>query len=159
MADLYAINDNLSAHYIMTTDIYFGYANFHTAAVIAPATSVYSNPFIGIPFSGTFNGNNHVISNLRISSTEVSHVGLFGYIDQNGSVINLGITNSNVGVYNNHFFAAILCGKNDGNIRNCYIADSLLSRGGGSLGGLCGENGGNIDCYKSIIFNYLHRNP
>ena len=34
--------------------------------------------FDGIPFTGSFDGNDHVISNLRIEQDRGAHVGLFG---------------------------------------------------------------------------------
>ncbi len=51
----------------------------------------------GNPFSGTFDGGNHTISNLKISGKK-SYVGLFGYTTT-GEVKNLTINNASVSGY------------------------------------------------------------
>ncbi|MCI0499683.1 MAG: PASTA domain-containing protein, partial [Planctomycetales bacterium] len=109
--DLDAINSRLSSCYIMTADIYLGYNTHYSAAIIAPDLGLGSN-YEGTPFSGFFDGNSHIISNLTMSSTDVSYSGLFGYVGPNGTVANLGIKNSNARIYNYQSFAAVLCGKN-----------------------------------------------
>lgn len=141
--DMDAINTQLSSSYIMTSDIYLGNNGYYNTAVIAPNWGTVKNMFLGTPFSGFFDGNDHVICNLYTISTESSFVGLFGYIGPQGTVADLGITNSNVKATN--MYSGILCGQNDGTIRNCSIEKSTLSGGySPSLGGICGENRGDI---------------
>ena len=79
-------------------------------------------------FTGTLNGNGHVIRNLNIN-TNSSNVGLFGTVD--GVVIsNLGIEGANVigGTSSqNGSDVAVLIGKaNDLTLEGCYITDSYV---------------------------------
>ena len=53
----------------------------YTNAVIAPDISLEID-FQGTKFTGVFDGNNHSISNLVISSTGNTHLGLFGYTEE-----------------------------------------------------------------------------
>lgn len=48
------------------------------------------------PFAATFNGNGKVIENLTIINSSTGYVGLFGYIDSDGAVMNLGIASGTV---------------------------------------------------------------
>ena len=48
-------------------------------------------------FTGTFNGNNYVISNLTINSNQ-DHKGLFGFISETSEITNLGLENANIGI-------------------------------------------------------------
>ncbi len=144
--DLDSINTALSSHYIMTADIYLSHNTNYYKAVIAPALRYYpfGSTFYDIPFSGYFEGNNHIISNLNISASEVSHIALFGYIGKDGTVANLGIKNSSSYIYNGHSLVSILCGQNDGEIKNCHIIKSVIKGNGSMFGGLCACNSGSI---------------
>jgi hypothetical protein len=94
-------------------------------------------------FNGTFDGAGYTISNLTIDG--VVYLGLFGHILSNGQVMNLSM--GNVNIFGNGYLGG-LCGRNGGNISNCFATCSIT--GGdfsSSLGGLCGANNGAIkDC-------------
>jgi filamentous hemagglutinin family protein len=83
LAQLQAINANLSGNYALGRDI------------DASASSSNSTPFTpigsvnGAAFTGKFDGLNHVISSLRVLSSDFS-VGLFGFIDQ-ATISNVGL--------------------------------------------------------------------
>jgi len=103
--------------------------------------------FHGIPtFGGTFNGNNHIISNLSMAH-EGSTYGLFRYIQTNGVVQNLKIevdlqltgTENRIGG---------IAGKNRGIIENCEVSGCL--NGKSHIGGIVAKNeatGQIIDCH------------
>lgn len=148
--DLEAINTSLSSCYTMTADIFLGYDVYYIDALIATPYGSSTYDFPGTPFSGIFDGNGHIISNLNVYSS-YTYNGLFGYIDHNGVVKNLGIKNSCID--SSAFACGSLCGGNAGNISNCYIMESTVAGfyGSSGVGGLCGINReGNIsNCYFS----------
>ncbi len=90
-------------------------------------------------FAGVLDGNNHTISNLNISGS--GHLGLMGVTRSCASVNNLGLENVNVSGGVGSYFLGGLCGQNYGDISTCY-ANSSISGGNNSycLGGLCGMN-------------------
>ena len=99
-----------------------------------------------VAYSGVFDGNGHVISNLAVLGDD--YCGLFGVQAGSGSVIkNLGL--ENVLVCNGYGcgYTGALCGSSSGTITNCYSTGKVF----GSnyvvyVGGLCGkifDGGGN----------------
>ena len=85
-------------------------------------------------FSGTFDGNNHAISNLTIYASTQNNVGLFGYVD--GEIHNLGVENVNI---TGRDCVGGLVGRNyDGSVTSCYSTGSVS--GNSSVGGLVGDN-------------------
>ena len=127
-------------------------------------------------FKGTFEGNNHTISNLYINSTN-QFQGLFG-ITENGMIKNLKIsgnvysTNVNIGVlvgwsssdiYNittlvgstvkGTSSTGVICGVNNGaTISNCINNGNVVSTGGEGGGGICGLNAN-----SGIISNCINK--
>ena len=127
-------------------------------------------------FSGTFNGNNHVIKNLYINSTgDDNGVGLFGVVDTSGVIENLGIfyaivtgssrtgalVGQNYGTIHDVFvrafvnsvsgFAGVIVGVNRGPISDSYAYGSVTDTGGGYIGGLAGFDASSItDSYADV---------
>jgi hypothetical protein len=100
-------------------------------------------------FSGTFDGNGHIISNLTYTRTaSVNYVGLFGYIYY-GTIQNVGIENASLSSAGG--YVGGLVGTNSGGtISACYVTGSVS----GNLiyyGGLVGSNAaGTITaCYST----------
>ncbi len=105
------------------------------------------------PFSGSFDGNGHIISGLYINSTNNSYVGLFGYTGAGATISNLGLTTVQIGGTKGSSanYAGGLVGYNTGSISNCYSTGTVTgaSTTAGGLenytGGLAGyNNGGSI---------------
>ena len=96
-------------------------------------------------FSGHYNGNDHVISGLHITSSSETSFGLFGYV-QNAEFSNLGITNVNINV-ENAIGAGALLGYAYLNtpIDNCYSTGVV--KGYNHTGGLAGI----LDNYNNNI--------
>ena len=128
----------------------------YITAVIAPDTST-SPGLQGTSFTGVFDGNGHVISNLTIDTEGAGndYLGLFGKIEGSGAEVkNLGIADWNIIGGNSSWYLGGLCGKNDyGTISNCYATGAVT--GGddsGYFGGLCGYNtsyGTISNCYST----------
>ena len=130
--DLQKVADDLAGDYVLTEDIDLSDLEF---------TPIGNNTE---PFTGTFDGDGHIISNLDISvedSEESSFTGLFGILE-NATVRNLALENCIVtsettgGIY-----AGIIAGK----MKNSLVEDVYVSgqidikeKSAYSLGGIVG---------------------
>jgi len=99
-------------------------------AVIAPDTDMETGEYVGIPFTGVFDGNDHTISHLTIIGDR--YLGLFGKLDSGAIISNLGLKAVDVkGI--------------DSGVGNVIIdATGFGTRSGGAVGGLVGFNNGTI---------------
>jgi general secretion pathway protein G len=111
------------------------------------------------PFTGTFDGNNYIISNLTIGDSS-SYKGLFGHTSEEAKIVDVGLQNVDItgrkytgGLvgYNNGTIKTVipqevtgneytggLVGWNNGSIKNCYTTGNV--NGGDRTGGLVGQN-------------------
>ena len=98
-------------------------------------------------FSGTFEGNDNTISNLKISNQQ--YAGLFGYIKY-GSVLELNL--ANVTISNNMSYTGAVCGYIEGKatsdksaISSCKVLSGTIKSTTSSsyLGGIAGAMGTN----------------
>jgi filamentous hemagglutinin family protein len=91
------------------------------------------------PFIGNFNGDsgsNRTISNLSITGSSNSSLGLFGYT-QGASISNLFL--SNISISSSGDYIGGLVGKADNTqISGSHTSGTVTSRGGGLVGGLVG---------------------
>ena len=109
-----------------------------------PIGSISSNPY-----SGTFNGNGHTISGLYINNSTADYQGLFGYVDQGGTVQNLSVS----GTVNSSYVGGVV-GLNSGNVENCYnigdVSGGDVSGNSSVVGGVVGYNNGSVtNCYNT----------
>jgi hypothetical protein len=132
-----------------------------TTAVIARDTNNANYDFDGNAFTGIFDGADYKILNLTIDTNGIGndYLGLFGDINTNGEVKNLGLENINItSRYASYSFGiGGLAGLNAGSIRKCHSTGNL--NGNGTVGGLIGGNDyGNIDnCYStSAVSSHTH---
>lgn len=101
------------------------------------------------PFAGTFDGDGHKISNLKITTSE-DYQGLFGFI-KNGTVKNLGVEDADISVSGYGSYVGGVAGQVTGSsssIENCYVTGSVT--GGRNVGGVAGvvESNSSIEnCY------------
>lgn len=92
-----------------------------------------------ISFSGTFDGQKHVIRNLTVDCEDGQECGLFGRVS-GGTVHSLGIENASITSHN-----SIRCGALGGeifsaNVHDVYVSGEItISNGDGQKGGLAGE--------------------
>ncbi len=98
-----------------------------------------SNQWLPIKFyDGTFDGDNHTISNLFINNNS-ERQGLFGYILENGVVKNLKLKDVEVtGTY----YIGSLAGENSGIVSNVHVDNVTITSNGYVAGGISGSNEG-----------------
>lgn len=130
---LQAMNENLSAHYLLVSDIDCSdTVNWNSGAGFLPIGDV-NNQFIG----GSFNGGGNSITSLYINSSD-SFVGLFGYVS---SVIISNVTldgGSVAGIDNVGGFAG-------------YIQNSLISNVHVEMEDVAGAN--SVGAFAGILFS------
>jgi hypothetical protein len=92
------------------------------------------------PFSGTFNGNRHIIRNLTINNSTSSYVGMFSFTDRGSEVWNLGLESAAVSGYD---YVGGMFGRNRGGLSGCYVSGTVS--GHNYTGGLAGLHYGNLN--------------
>ena len=98
------------------------------------------------PYTGTFDGAGHTISNLTIQS-DSGCAGLFGQL--NGTVKDLTLSGCTITDTNETYAKGIggLVGCNKGEIQRCTVKNSTITARYQSVGGVVGTNEGSIaDC-------------
>ena len=93
-------------------------------------------------YAGTFDGGGHIISNLKIDSSDSNYLGLFMIIAPDGVVKDL--TLSDVEISGNNYIGGI-AGNNYGTIENCSVSGSVSTVEGGYAGGIAGYNSWTIE--------------
>ena len=125
-----------------------------TTALIAPDVDPAVRRFQGVTFTGSFDGDNHTISNLVIDSggTGNDFLGLFGKTEPCAVITELGLENVRVTVGNYAEYIGMLCGRSEGNISDSYATGSVSTGSNcGLVGGLCGRNTGSLErCYAGV---------
>ncbi len=146
--------EDYNKHFILTADIDLDPnlpdRKVFDRAVIAQDTNDATFDFEGTPFTGVFDGNGHVLSNLSVQGG--GHLGLFGILDKDAIVTDLGI--ENVSIQGMGDFIGGLVGDNYGSVSNCYITGTVSGNDAISVGGLVGDNSGDVTrCYSSGAVN------
>ena len=129
---LQAINNNVSAHYILTEDIDLKGVDF------TPIGNADSGAF-----TGSFDGNGHTISNLNVFSGK--YAGLFGC---NEGVIQ-NVTLSEIYVYGTRYLGGVVAENTAvGVVSDCVVQSGVVESDGGinsiHAGGICGTNSGEL---------------
>ena len=111
------------------------------------------------PFKGNFDGNNKIISDLKINSSNLWYAGLFGYVSA-GSITNVGLLNSDINVSSYNHYVGSLIGYNEGSVSGCYSKGIINNTSNYSSfsGGLVGYSNGSVsNCYSTgaVISNYI----
>ena len=97
------------------------------------------------PFMGIFDGNGKTVSGLYFDDTARSYVGLFGYVNADGTVKNVGVVDSYL--KGNERVAGVI-GSGSGRIENCYNTGTV--RGSSYVAGVIASAGGTVrDCYNT----------
>jgi hypothetical protein len=126
-ADLLALAATPSHYaksFILTADIDLEDQTFSTA-IIAPDTNSTTSDFQGTYFTGTFDGNNHIISHFAINGASNDYLGLFGYIGFFGKVENLELLNMNINGTSDSNCIGGLAGFSRGTITDCRVAGNV----------------------------------
>lgn len=98
--DFIKIYEDLTASYVLMADIDFGGETMEPIGHFEPRSDEPEDaetPDSSLAFTGTFEGNGHILSNFTIDATDKNGVGLFGCITGEGSwVKNLKVDTVNV---------------------------------------------------------------
>jgi len=112
---------------------------------------------IGTRFKGVFDGNEHKVWNFSWDSSGEDYIGLFGWVDTEGQIKNLGLENVDVNVLDGSWIGGLV-GWNSGSISNCHVRGTVTgsrSEGSGSdyyhIGGLVGYNSSNGSISNSYV--------
>ena len=100
-------------------------------------------------FAGTFDGNGKTITGLTINQPSTDNVGLFAFIEDEGTVKNLKLDKVNVTANSN---VGAVAGENRGTIENCSVSGSVTGSSDNScVGGIAGwhREGTITDCHSS----------
>ncbi|HRZ25399.1 MAG TPA: GLUG motif-containing protein [Spirochaetota bacterium] len=138
----------LTGNYILMDDLDLGVAPYTDGTGWEPI-GVQSNPF-----SGIFNGNDHVIMNLFIDAPGVDYTGLFGCMS-GGDVYDLAL--ESVDVSGGQYTGGLAGANNHGTITNCSTAGTVA--GARYTGGLAGSNSGTLsDCFSTATVDGTDHN-
>ena len=141
-------NWSKNKHFVLTTDIDLGSREWTPIGIqYTTSGATYSDRW----FFGVFDGNGHVIKNLRIgtssSRTKIKHAGLFGITGANARIYNLGIENASI--YTQHLHGDDRRGAMVGLVADggwffgCYVRNITINDSGTCvIGGFAGQNGG-----------------
>ncbi len=127
------VRSHLGAAFQLIDDIDLGVNPWNSGSGWLPIGSA------GSAFTGAFDGNGHVVSNLFIERPSTEVIGLFGLIGTAGKITNLGIVGGAVTGMN---YVGGLAGYSEGVISNCFatcdVAGNIFFPIGGA-GGLVGR--------------------
>ena len=98
----------------------------------------------GKSFQGTFDGNGHIVTGLKISSGDAGNMGLFGPIYGSGAIVKNLIVEGNVNMPNQSTIGGIVANNNGGTVQNCGFYGEVY--GFNSVGGVVGS-GNAVNCW------------
>ena len=138
--DLQGINGNLSGYYALGSNIdATATSSWNSGAGFTPI----GNP--NTPFTGSFNGLGHTVSNLTINLPSTDFVGLFGqvgaYRNPTAVIQNVGLVGASVSGQNG---VGGLVGYNYGTVSNSFASYATGNLRGEYVGGLVGYNYGTV---------------
>ncbi len=126
-AEMNDVRDDVAANYILMENIDLsGYAAGTGWMPVEETGAVY--------FSGIFEGNGHVISNLTVNNPSLDHAGLFSATAPGSSILNLAL--ENVSVTGNENVGG-LAGKISGAVSHCRVTGQVTGKF--KVGGIIGE--------------------
>ena len=143
----------LDQHYTLMSDI--------TLSNDFESIGYNSNTSTWDGFDGSFNGQNHTISNLKLDNVQTKNVGLFSSLGANANVKDLTISNSTInGSYEN---VGVLAGTINGNvekvaIKNAQINNNLDNANIGSLAGEFGNSSLKMSYAENVNINVETQN-
>ena len=103
------------------------------------------------PFSGTFDGDGHTISNLMVS-TNGNSSGLFGYL--NGTVKNLIINGAEIG--ESKYVGTIAGFAKNGTVTDCIVFNTIVNVVGAFFGPVVGDGSPNNCYYRNVRLGDLN---
>ena len=138
--DLDNIRLNMSGKYILMNDIVFTEADYQRGGDFYNSgkgwVPIGNNTASSYNFKGTFDGNDHVIYNLRVNNPGADYQGLFGYVS-GGTIKNVILYNASIN--GNNEVGGIVGYKSNsssGSITNCDVYGAVSGKE--CVGGICG---------------------
>lgn len=139
------IRENLQAHYKLGNNIDLkNWENGEDDTGWVPIGR-YQNE----PFTGTFNGNGHTISNLTIDRPNGSYQGLFSFVDE-GHIKQLILENVDVTGSSNVGGLVGVVRNNKSTVSHVTVSGNVHGEGS-SVGGLIGQSAARIDYAHSSV--------
>ncbi len=146
--DLQGMNGDLTKNYALGADIDAKVTDTWNETMERPSVCYGFKP-IGDdanPYTGTFEGLGHTISNIYIKNRQVSSGGLFGAVGTSGKIRNVGLSG---GTITGSGSLGALVGRNFGNVINSYSTATVNGTAAmndeyNGTGGLVGYNEGTI---------------
>ena len=107
-------------------------------------------------YYGTFDGMGHKIKMLALpQDNQYVDCGLFGYVDKDGRVKNVGLEECS---FKGSSWVGSVAGRNKGKLENCYSVAAVIGYMGAETGGVVGRNYGTVEnCYS--YSGALHYGP
>jgi len=136
--DLDAVRDNLAGHHVLMNDLDSSTAGYtELASPTANGGKGWQpvGPNSGSRFKGTFDGQGYAIHDLFINCPDELYVGLFGVVGEEGVIESICVVNVTV---TGDYGVGGLVGWNWGDVTNSYSTGSVI--GDNSVGGLVGWN-------------------
>ena len=100
------------------------------------------------PFMGTFDGQNHKISNIAINDSNMEYAGLFGYLSTPGTIKD--VTIDNVDITAKSYVGALVGSAHTGTVSGCSVTGNIQINGNYMVGGLVGSGYADIsNCHVS----------
>jgi len=141
---------NWDKYFKLTTDVDMADQDFY------PIGYHSNTQWKDYPFTGTFDGDYNIISNVTVltrANNTAWQMGFFGQVI-GGSVKNLGLVNITVDGPNYHRVGGLMgTSKTATTISNCFVDGGFIQGNSDGVGGLVGwfEYGGTIDnCYTNV---------
>lgn len=111
----------MDQRFVLVADLDMAAREYEKALIAA--NTVRGKNFLGVPFTGRFDGQGYTISNLAIRPFDVhqsfDYLGLFGMIEQGGRVEDLHFINADVaGVSGGTHYVGVLAGYNNGVVKD-----------------------------------------
>ncbi|MEI7579196.1 MAG: GLUG motif-containing protein [bacterium] len=139
-------NHQLGDHFTQTIDIDCAdTVNWNTGEGFVPLGTE------NLRFTGTYDGAGYKISNLFINLSDTDFVGLFGVVDEGGSVSNLTLENVDITGYE---WVGALSGSFAGIATNVHASGKV--QGDAKIGGIVGENvpASGIGSSSSLVYTW-----
>jgi len=139
---LQGMNESLGANYTLINDIDCSDTiNWNDGAGFDPIGNS------GDEFTGSLDGQEHVISYLYINRTGEDYIGLFGYVDS-GNITKIGL--ENVDITGNHYVGGLVGRSSWGVVSYSYATGDIS--GGEDIGGLVGSSDyqRTLNCYTDV---------
>jgi len=160
-AELQAINSALDGDYILMNDLSSsttGYADY--AGSDANEGAGWNPIGIGSNFSGTFDGNGKIISDMVINRPTTDNIGLFSSINASGTIKTFGVKNASV---TGRSHQGIVCAYLGGTAFQIFAQGTVSGNAEGEAGGAFGwidgwspMNGNATDCYANVAVSNSH---